>query len=185
MKVVIINGTGGAGKDTFVAMCKDVLGAGLVCNISTVDFVKRVAEFCGWDGTKTPENRKFLSDLKDLLTEWGDIPFKTVVDEIDAWGDYLALNNQWNEGVVFVHCREPKEIEKLVCHYEKSGELDDDKVTTLLIRRGAAENVQQINHADNDVLNYSYDYTIYNDSTLSWLRNEAVVFLRDYLKLDI
>ena len=178
MKIVIINGTGGAGKDTFVTMCKDVLSAGLVCNVSTVDFVKEVATKCGWDGTKTPKNRKFLSDLKDLLTEWDDIPFKAVVDEIEAWGDYLTLNNQWDDGVVFVHCREPKEIEKLVCAFQ-------DDVATLLIRRGVAENVQQINHADNDVLNYSYDYTIYNDSTLSWLRNEAVVFLRDYLKLDI
>ena len=63
MRVVIINGIGGSGKDTFVVMCKDVLGANRVLNISTVDFVKEVAKFCGWDGSKQPEDRKFLSDL--------------------------------------------------------------------------------------------------------------------------
>ena len=178
MKIVIINGIGGAGKDTFVSMCKDILGANRIENISTVDFVKNIATWCGWDGTKTPENRKFLSDLKDLLTEWNDIPFKKVVEIVDACSLIAAEMGTYNDSVIFIHCREPKEIDKLLRKFE-------GKATTLLIRREAAENVEQINHADNDVLNYSYDYTIYNDSTLSWLRNEAKVFLRDYLKLDI
>lgn len=178
MKVVIINGKGGCGKDTFVAMCKDVLGTECVYNISTVDFVKEVAEMCGWNGTKTPKNRKFLSDLKDLLTEWDDVPLKKVTANALACAGCSEILGNLNKSVVFIHCREPKEIDKLVNVFK-------DSVTTLLIRRSAAEAVEQINHADNDVLNYAYDYTIWNDSTLSWLRNEAVVFLRDYLKLDI
>ena len=178
MKIVIINGTGGAGKDTFVAMCKDVLSAESVFNISTVDFVKEVAIMCGWDGIKTPKNRKFLSDLKDLLTEWDDVPLKKVMTEAVSCSACAEVLGKLDNSVLFIHCREPKEIEKLVRIFQ-------DDVATLLIRREVAENIQQINHADNDVLNYSYDYTIYNDSTLSWLRNEAVVFLRDYLKLDI
>lgn len=182
MKVVIINGIAGSGKDTFVTMCGDILGARRILNISTVDFVKEVAEFCGWDGTKTPKNRKFLSDLKDLLIEWDNIPFNKVVDVIDDWAYECIAEGKYEQSLVFVHCREPKEIEKFVEHYN----IDDKNiVTTLLIRRGVAENVQQINHADNDVLNYSYDYTIYNDSNLSWLYNEARVFLQNYLKLDI
>ena len=178
MKVVIINGKGGCGKDTFVAMCQDILGSEFVRNISTVDFVKEVAEACGWDGTKTPRNRKFLSDLKDLLTEWNDVPLRKVAEEVEAYATYLTINQQWNTGLVFIHCREPKEIDKLVREF-------DGYATTLLIRRTAAESVEQINHADNEVLNYSYDYTIYNDSTLSWLRNEARVFLTEYLGFSI
>ena len=178
MKIVIINGKGGCGKDTFVAMCKDILGAEFVRNISTVDFVKEVAEVCGWDGTKTPRNRKFLSDLKDLLTEWNDVPLRKVAEEVEAYATYLTINQQWNTGLVFIHCREPKEIDKLVREF-------DGDVATLLIRRTAAESVEQINHADNEVLNYSYDYTIYNDSTLSWLRNEARIFLTEHLGFNI
>lgn len=179
MRVVVINGKGGVGKDCFVTMCKDVLGAEYICNVSTVDFVKEVAEFCGWDGTKTPENRKFLSDLKDLLTGWSDIPLKKVCQEIKTWQHLWIGAGKYDKAVVFIHCREPKEIEKL-CH-----ELSTYEPVSLLIRRSEAEAVEQINHADNDVLQYAYDYTIWNDSTLSWLRNEAMVFLRDYLRLDI
>jgi guanylate kinase len=182
MKIVIINGKAGVGKDCFVAMCKDILGASRVLNISTVDFVKEVATFCGWNGSKTPKNRKFLSDLKDLLVEWDNIPFNKVVDDIDAWAYERIAEGKYEQSLVFVHCREPKEIEKFVEHYN----IDDKNiVTTLLIRRSVAENVQQINHADNDVLNYAYDYTVYNDSNLSWLHGEARTFLQNYLKLDI
>lgn len=179
MKIIILNGTAGAGKDTFVGMCKDILGAGLIRNVSTVDFVKEVATFCGWDGIKTHKNRKFLSDLKDLLTEWNDIPLKKVIKEVEEWQNYLTSKDMYDTGVVFIHCREPQEIEKLVYEFA------DYDVRTLLIRRSKAEAIPQINHADNEVLDYSYDYTIYNDSTLSWLRNEAAVFLRDYLKFNI
>ena len=152
MKIVILNGKAGVGKDCFVAMCQDILGAECVYNISTVDFVKEVATMCGWDGTKTPKNRKFLSDLKDLLTEWDDVPFNKIIDTIDTWAYERIAEGEYDRSLVFVHCREPKEIEKLVEHYNID---DEDIVTTLLIRREAAENIQQINHADNDVLNYS------------------------------
>lgn len=178
MKIVIINGKAGVGKDCFITMCQDILGADLVRNVSTVDYVKEVAKFCGWDGTKTPNNRKFLSDLKDLLTEWDDIPLKKVSDAVDEYNEYLLKNEMYSTGVMFIHCREPKEIEKLV------DEFGEDTVT-LLIRRSAAESVEQINHADNEVLGYAYDYTIWNDSTLSWLRSEAMVFLREYLGFNI
>ena len=172
MKIVIINGTGGAGKDTFVTMCKDILGTEYVYNISTVDFVKEVATLCGWDGTKTPKNRKFLSDLKDLLTEWDDIPLKKVVANVTACAAYAEDSSTIDESIVFIHCREPKEIEKLVHQFK-------DYATTLLIRRDVAEAVTQINHADNDVLNYPYDYAIDNNGSLSALRAKAAMFLRE------
>ena len=67
--VVVINGSGGVGKSTFIELCRE--WDNRVFETSTVDFVKEVAKMCGWDGTKTDENRKFLSDLKDLLSQWG------------------------------------------------------------------------------------------------------------------
>lgn len=78
MKIVVINGFPGAGKDEFVSCCKKLIGEPYVRNISTVDFVKYIATECGWDGTKTPKNRAFLSNLKDLLIEWNDVPFKKI-----------------------------------------------------------------------------------------------------------
>ena len=179
MRVVVINGKAGCGKDTFVAMCQDVLGANRVLNISTVDFVKEVATFCGWDGTKTPENRKFLSDLKDILTQWDDVPLKKVCQEIKTWQHLWIASGEYDKAVVFIHCREPKEIDKLLKEFQTY------EPVTLMIRRSAAESVEQINSSDNSVFDYVYDYTIHNDSNLSWLYNEARMFLQDYLKLDI
>ena len=136
MKVVIINGIAGAGKDCFVTMCKDVLGTNRVLNISTVDYVKEVAEFCGWDGTKTPENRKFLSDLKRALTEWNETPLRKTIYAIEEFADSLRDDSLYSKGVVFIHCREPKEIDKLIKEFQQY------EPVTLLIRREAAECVE-------------------------------------------
>ena len=59
--IVIINGTGGSGKDTFIDFVKK---HAKVVNVSSVDFVKEVATLAGWQGEKSKEARKFLSDLK-------------------------------------------------------------------------------------------------------------------------
>ena len=177
MKIVIINGKGGCGKDTFVAMCKDVIGQDCIYNISAIDFVKGVAEYCGWDGTKTPKNRKFLSDLKDLLIEWDDVPLKKIISNTMTCIACAELCGEEDKSVIFIHCREPKEIKKL-CK-----ELSTYNPITLLIRRDAAESVEQTNHADNEVLNYEYDYTIPNNGSLSELRARAEMFLRECLEL--
>lgn len=177
MKIVIINGKAGTGKDTFVTMCRDILGITKILNISTVDYVKEIAKHCGWDGTKTPKNRKFLSDLKDLLTEWNDIPFKKVCQDIKTWQHLWIDSGEYDKAVIFIHCREPKEIKKL-CE-----ELSIYNPITLLMRRDAAESVEQVNHADNEVLNYEYDYVIPNNGLLSELRASAEIFLREYLEL--
>ena len=54
-------------------------------NYSSVDFVKEVARFAGWNGEKNLHTRKFLSDLKDLLTFLDDIPFKKIEERMRAF----------------------------------------------------------------------------------------------------
>ena len=170
MKVVIINGKGGCGKDTFVTMCKDVLGAECVYNVSTVDFVKSIAYKCGWDGVKDGKNRKFLSDLKDLLTEWNDVPFKKIQSRINVRAKSFAAVD-W---VVFVDCREPAEIQKLK---------ERLNATTVLIRRKSVENNETSNHADAEVFEYNYDLTIYNNSDIIHLEDKARKFI-EYMKKE-
>lgn len=169
MKIVVVNGFPQVGKDEFVRCCLSELGAfGKL--ISTVDFVKEIAARCGWDGTKTPQNRKFLSDLKDLLTNWGDVPYKKTLQEIDMFKFDLNYWDVSDKGVIFIMCREPKEIER----FER--ELNAKSV---LIRRASAEFKQQSNHADSEVLNHKYDYIIENNDTIDELKEKAKEFLKN------
>lgn len=169
MKYFIINGRPRSGKDTFVNFCLEELGAfGKL--ISTVDFVKKIATECGWDGTKDLKNRKFLSDLKDLLTNWGDVPYKKTLQEIDMFKFDLDYWDVSDKGVVFIMCREPKEIER----FER--ELNAKSV---LIRRASVEFEQQSNHADSEVLNHKYDYIIENNGTIDELKEKAKGFLKN------
>ena len=177
--VVVINGMPTVGKSQFVEECLGSTDYFSIAEHSTVDFVKYIAKECGWDGTKTPTNRKFLSDLKDLLTQWGDVPFQKSIEYI-RWHDnitkemaerMLPYRRLPTHALTFIHCREPKEIQKYVDYYGK------DECKTLLIRRAAVETNNQSNHADAEVFNYQYDYTIFNDGTLEELQDKARKFL--------
>ena len=70
LKIVIVNGAPGSGKTSFESFCQDKMGD--YCQIrSTVDLVKEIALFyTGWNGEKDLKSRKFLSDLKDLLSQY-------------------------------------------------------------------------------------------------------------------
>ena len=52
MKIAIINGSAGVGKDTFVKYVKESYTLGTIVNVSTIDDVKRAARILGWDGIK-------------------------------------------------------------------------------------------------------------------------------------
>lgn len=170
VKVIIVNGRPGSGKTTFEQFCqKWHYDDEIVAIVSTVDFVKEVALTCGWDGTKTPHNRKFLSDLKDLLTQWNDIPFKKIAKRVEFY-------RQMEGGhFLFIDCREPEEIEKLKKAFN---------ATTVLIRRPQQENEETSNHADANVFDYEYDVELYNEYGLAELEVMAARFINDIREED-
>ena len=164
--IFVINGQGGCGKDTFISMVSQIIGGEKVYNISTVDLVKEYARKFGWKGTKTNEDRKALSDLKDIMTLWEDIPFKDVVYKVQAKIDIWKIKNN-EEGFIFIHCREPEEITRLC---------KELNAKSLLIIR---ENKELFfNHADDNVYNYKYDYEIDNNGSLNELAQKAILFIR-------
>lgn len=168
MKVVVINGAPTVGKDAFCEFCKDYRG-NYIASISTVDYIKEIATNIGWDGKKTPEARKFLSDLKDLTTEFTDFPFVSTVKRVNNFFRDIEIScGNLNKAVIFIHSREPEEIDR----FKK--ELN---AITLLIRRPEVENQEQSNHADSNYLDYKYDYTIVNDGTFDDLKEKARKFL--------
>lgn len=169
VRIVIVNGMPTSGKSTFVEYCLEKLGV-LGREISTVDFVKELATMAGWSGTKTPRDRRFLSDLKDLLTEWNDVPFKKIKEAKEFFEDDLARYDMEDSKVfLFVHCREPYEIQKIK---------DRLGAVTVLIRREEVEGNDQSNHADRDVFDFKYDIVIDNNKGLNELKKQAEGFIK-------
>ena len=169
LKIVIVNGAPGSGKTSFENFCQEIMDD--YCQMrSTVDLVKEIAFFyTGWDGKKDLKSRKFLSDLKDLLTEFNDVPFNDIVRFKNVWEDELEMYNVQNHPhILLVDSREPEEIMRF------KRELG---AVTVLIRRASAEMAETSNHADANVLNCDYDYEIDNNGSLDELRVKAVEFL--------
>ena len=163
-QIFIINGSGGSGKDPFVSLVRECMEEelnqnNLVDNFSSVDKVKEIAKIIGWDGKKTEKDRKFLSDLKLLCTEYNNMHFKSMQEKVEEFKND-------NAKFLFLHIREPEEIEKAKKAFEAE--------TILIIR----DNIKQItsNMADKNVRDYNYDIVIYNNDTLEELKCKAMKF---------
>jgi hypothetical protein len=168
IKVVIVNGMPETGKTTAQEICRDTLKLiNWNCVIeSSVHWVKEIAKYAGWDGTKTDKNRKFLSDLKAVLTNWDDAILKHLIDEVDNY--YYT----YRDFVIFIDIREPYEIERAKKAFNAS---------TLMIRRPEVEDKKYSNSSDTAVFDYDYDYTIWNDMGIEHLTAECVSFLKKLL----
>lgn len=152
--VIVINGSGGVGKDTLCHMAEK---AYRVRNISSITPIKELAASCGWKGEKTDRARRFLSDLKLLTVRYNDFPTNWVMQQYEA---FLKTD----EDIMFVHIREGNEIRKFV---ERTG----GRAVTLLIRGGERFRARHRhgygNRSDDDVERYSYDYYFMNDKPLA------------------
>ena len=161
-QVFIINGSGGVGKDTFVELVSRYVGCR---NFSSVEEVKHFAEMMGWKGEKDDKSRKFLSDLKDILTEYNDRPFKFLETCVKRFN-----NDKVNE-FCFLHIREPEEIERAKNEFNAKTVLVWNKNVSLI----------NSNHADANVYDYTYDVLIDNSGTLEELEHEAERFVRFFI----
>lgn len=171
MNLYIINGAAASGKSTFCSLVKEKLGEGHCYEISTVDLVKEVAKVAGWNGEKTAKNRKFLSDLKDLLTQWDDVPVRNVKQRIRILQD--EYRNWFGDDkylTIFINVREPEEIRRLC---------NELGARSVFISRSIAENEVASNHADQNVKNYDYDIVINNNDSLEILKNVVDKFVKN------
>lgn len=172
-QVFIINGSGEVGKDTFIKMFECALNCKktLVLNYSSVEKVKRVAEFIGWNGAKTEKDRKFLSDLKLLTTEYNDMAFNDMIETVEDFYNFVPSFNK----VCFLHIREPEEIDRMVKKLNAK---------TILMKRDSVKHITS-NMADENVFNYDYDIVIENDGTLEELKEKAKLFVNDLKNSDL
>lgn len=157
-QVIIINGTGGSGKDTFVEFCSEFTK---VTNISSVDKVKEAAKaLVNWNGEKDEKSRKLLVDLKQLSIEYNDYPTQYIKEKYE---EFMNSDSKY----LFIHIREINEIEKIK-------KILNAKTLLILNPRVA---IITSNTSDGNVLNYNYDFTIKNDGTLEDLKQKAKKFV--------
>lgn len=191
-KIIIINGSDGVGKNAFakrvieesVKLAKRIVPVENEDyyvdpeifyrrnNISTIDCVKNIAKMFGWNDEKSEKDKKMLSDLKNLITVYNDYPFKCITIQISNWlyYDKKRLNDMYDHSFLFVHCREPKEIERIKNQFPND-------TFTLLVQNPKVAKVTG-NHADREVENYNYDFIVVNDSDLIALRKVAIDFYK-------
>lgn len=154
-KVYIVNGMARSGKDTFAKYLDKLLGRYKVLKVSSIDVVKCLAENVGWnENEKDEKSRKFLSDLKMLLTEYNDLPFKDIQSTYK-----LFTASHYYDGfeVLLIDIREPHEIERAKKEFNAEA---------ILIKN---DNVKQITSNDGDAGVYDYDgydHIIENNGTL-------------------
>ena len=174
-QIFIINGSGGVGKDEFIRLVSNyIYDECVVGNRSSVDKIKEIAKFIGWDGSKTERNRKFLSDLKLLTTEYNDMPLNDMRNFADAF-----MNGEFNVSrMLFLHIREPEEIKKAV------NEFKEYNPKTILVKRDSVKHITS-NMADENVFNYDYDIVIDNNGTLEDFVKKAKSFSDDFLNNTI
>lgn len=162
-QIIIINGSGGVGKDTFVDFCSNYT---IVRNISAVNMIKEAAKIIGWNGGKTEKDRKFLSDLKIMTDEYNDHSYEYIRQSI-----LLFREADRHSRILFIHMREPKDIERVV---------KDFGALTLLITNKNVVGISS-NMADANVEKYTYDYIINNDYGLEELEMYAIDFVHNLL----
>ena len=156
-KIFILNGSGGVGKDTFVDLVSNYIPT---IHFSSVTKVKEIAKVIGWDGGKTEKDRKFLSDLKILCTEYNNLPFNSMKEMVAEF-----LNGDAN--ALFIDIREPNEIE--IAKQAFNAE-------TVLVKRDSVTHITS-NMADANVYNYQYDHIIENNGSIKDLDNTAKKFV--------
>ena len=162
---IVINGAGGVGKDTLCNMAKSEFR---IDNISSISPIKRIAKMCGWNGKKDDKSRKFLSDLKLLCVEYNDYP------TVWAYNKYKSFLES-EDDIMFVHIREPWEIEKFV-------KATEGVAKTLLVRGGSRSRAGAYgNAADDMVENYTYDYYFVNDRPLDETELNVKALFEDIL----
>lgn len=162
-RIFITNGVGGCGKDTFAGFLDEIYQG--VFKYSSIDRVKHIAYECGWLGAKSEKDRKFLSDLKVLLTDYSDLPFEDVTRRVEEF----MSNDSYR--VMLIDIREPDEIERAKIAFDAE---------TILIVNDRVPNIDS-NMADANVYDYEYDYVLENNGTLDEFKETTRFFAENYI----
>jgi hypothetical protein len=178
-KIIVINGKGGVGKDTLIKAVESMNEPHIgVYNESSIDPVRGMAarSFDGIENlseaakVKGNAYRKFLSDMKKAVDDYymavhgtkytEEYLYRCACDFAGGIGEYRDSSE---DSVLFVHIREPENIQSFVERVR--AQLDVD-IVTLLVSSCRAK-TDYGNDSDNNVADYAYDFTYENDGSRS------------------
>lgn len=170
--IFVLNGYPMSGKDSFaknLSLC--LKEKHWQCNdYSSVDEIKMAAALLGWDGVKDERSRLFLATLKDMGTKYFNSPMQYMQRMV------AEFKEKYPKGVMIFHIREPEEISRFK-------ELFPEAKTIFMARNNKQEAYG--NHADQNVENYTYDITVYNNEGLPELRDKARLFSEQLAKGEL
>ena len=171
--VIIINGAGGAGKDT---VCGIIAAHYKAKSISAIDPIKSIAIHGGWEYIdKSLKARKLLSDIKLAFVEYNDLPFNHLLRE---YSEFIRISNETE--ILIAHIREPFEIEKF-----KAAVSPACACITLLVKSDKSDSIIFGNASDDDVTNYNYDYIYENSAPLKKLEEDFMNFFEKEIKIRL
>lgn len=177
-KIVIINGLGGCGKSTFAYFCRAYafsLDCAIVTELSSIDYVKRIAKLLGWDGQKDQAGRVFLHDLKKAMEKYNDRPNQEVIKTIAE----REKKHPDLPYIFFVNIREKESILSFISKLEKKG-YNKNQYMTLLIKNSLKES-NEVPELVDEINNFTYDKVIYNEGTIHELQDKAEEFIKSLL----
>lgn len=166
MRIVIINGKTGSGKDTFVKMVADRLPT---FNIHSSDVAYEILKMLGWDGVeRTPEIRDFMAYIMERSRTLFDGITKDVLERVDR-----DLSVGYAKNFVFIHVREAEQIKRLYDEYYPLADV-------MWIERDVEIPAGITNASDLNVEEYKdYDFVINNNGSLEDLSKEVDKWLRE------
>jgi hypothetical protein len=171
MKIVLINGTNGSGKDEFILSVQTLaLKTGMLVNcISSIDPVKDIYKILGWDGNKTEVHRKNLNLLKSMwiINTNGFGPVEWTIKQV-------KLHNRYKTDILFIMIREYDQMVKTSKALERLGNF----VTSLKVENDNAE----IAEIEKEILleypnDFEYSFIIKNNGSRINLFDMAKNFL--------
>ena len=158
-KVVVVNGYPNSGKTEFELFVAKHIPSTIYSSIDPAkDYAKR---YFGWNGEKTEEWRRFLSELKKFLVDEFDLIFNEINNRVNTF--YIS-----DSKIIMIDSREPKEIERFKKVF---------KGITLFVKNDRVGKITS-NESDANVENYIYDYIIENNGTLEDLEQKAIEFIK-------
>ena len=168
-KLIILNGTGGAGKDTFYKYISEYLFQRYnqtSIHYSYVEFTREMLKEYGIDPSeKTAKYRQLLATINHALTEYRNIPLRdccSLIDDMLFKGiddDPYEYVNPNEINCIFLDVREPSVIDSFKKLYPNT--------TTILVDNGRINNST---NEDKNVKNYLYDYVIFNVTSIDELK---------------